>query len=372
MQYDAAITASALNTTLTSNTALSSSTVDAISTILNLSSATATLPVATSTGSNLSVNFDASGQIVAPKVTFFSDLGAAGTDVTVSIPSVVANSSAILFNTSANVTAVIGNSAAVTTNAAVEGADATRVVVSGSGNDTITITDNVNTFVDAGAGNDKITTAGGNDTVVLNGGNNTVSTGAGNDVIYAGNGIDKIDGGAGYDVVNVSNLANYNVSVSNGSVVLNSTTSGQATLTNVQFVASVNGTETLAIVENQSEATAIRLYEAVLGRDAEANGTQFWVGQVQAGVSTTSIANQFLSSAEYTAAHATPLSDAAFINSVYEGALGRSAYTDVEGLVHWAQLLVTGQTRADVAVSIVGSVEAQNHDTGVIVVTGQV
>lgn len=370
MQYDAAITASALNTTLTSNTALSSSTVDAISTILKLDTAT-TLPVATSTGTNLSVNFDpTTGQVVAPEVVFFSDLGAAGSNVTVTIPSVVANSSAILFNTSANVTATIGNSAAVTPTAAVEGTAATRVVVSGSGNDTITITDNVNTHVDAGAGNDTITTAGGNDTVVLNGGTNTVNTGAGNDVIYAGNGIDTINGGSGYDVVNVSNLANYSVSVSNGSVVLNSATSGQATLTNVQFVASVTGNDTLAIVSNQSEATAIRLYEAVLGRDADASGTQFWVGQAQSGVSTTSIANQFLNSVEYNAAHTTPLSDGAFIQSLYQDALGRAADTD--GLVYWAQQLATGHTRADVAVGIVGSVEAQNHDTGVIVVTGQV
>ncbi len=370
MQYDAAITASALNTTLTSNAALSSSTVDAISTILNLSNTTATLPVATSTGSNLSVNFDASGQIITPKVTFFSDLGAANTDVTVNIPSVVANSSAILFNTSANVTAVIGNSAAVTTTAAVEGSDAARVVVSGSGNDTITITDNVNTFVDAGAGNDKITTAGGNDTVVLNGGTNTVSTGAGNDVIYAGNGVDKIDGGAGYDIVNVSNVANYTVSVSNGSVVLNSTTSGQATLTNVEFVASVNGTESLAIVNSQAEGVALRMFEALLGRDADAGGAQFYTQQVNGGTSLSTIANNFINSAEYTAAHGSNVSDAKFIQDIYQGALGRTA--DAEGLVYWAQQLVTGHTRADVAVGIVGSTESQAHDTGVIVVTGQV
>lgn len=371
MQYDAAITASALSSTLHSNTALSSVTVDAISTILNLNNTTATVPVATSSGTNLSVNFDANGQIVTPKVTFFSDLGAAGTDVTVHIPTVVANSSAIIFNTAANVTAVIGNSNAVSPSAAVVGDHAGRVIVLGSGNDNITVTDSVNTYIDAGSGNATITTAGGNDTIVLNGGINTVSTGAGNDVIYAGNGINTIDGGTGFDVVNVSNLANYTVSVSNGSVVLNSSTSGQETLTNVQFVGSVNGTETLAIVGSQNEGTAIRLYEALLGRDADAAGTQYYTGILQAGASLTDIAKGFLNSAEYTAAHGSQ-SDANFINSLYQGALGRAATTDLQGLVYWAQQLATGHTRAEVVLGIVGSPEAQAHDQGVIVVTGQV
>lgn len=372
MQYDAAITASALSSTLHSNAALSSVTVDAISTLLNLNNSTATVPVATSSGTNLSVNFDANGQIVTPKVTFFSDLGAAGTDVTVHIPTIVANSAAIIFNTAANVTAVIGNSSTVSTTAAVVGDHAGRVIVLGSGNDNITITDSVNTYIDAGSGNATITTAGGNDTIVLNGGINTVSTGAGNDVIYAGNGINTINGGTGFDVVNVNNLANYTVSVSNGSVVLNSSTSGQETLTNVQFVASVNGTETLAIVGNQTEGTALRLYEALLGRDADASGTQYYTGILQAGAaSLTGITNVFLGSAEYTAAHGSQ-SDANFINGLYQSALGRAATTDLQGLVYWAQQLATGHTRADVVLGIVGSTEAQAHDTGVIVVTGQV
>lgn len=371
MQYDAAITAAALSSTLASNTALSSSTVNAISTILNLSDTTATLPVATSNGNNLSVNFDANGQIVTPKVTFFSDLGAAGTDVTVNIPAFVANSAAIIFDTSANVTAVIGNSTGISPAAAVQGDTAGRVIASGSGNDTIIVTDSVNTHIDAGAGNDNITTAGGNDTIVLNGGTNTVSTGAGNDVIYAGNGVETIDGGTGFDVVNVGNLANYTVSVSGNNVVLNSSTNGQATLTGVEFVASVNGTGTLAIVGSQNEGVALRMYDALLGRDADAAGTQYYTGAVQSGASLTDIANGFLGSAEYTAVNGAQ-GDAAFINTVYQGALGRAATTDLEGLVYWAQQLATGHTRAEVVIGIVGSTESQAHDTGVIVVTGQV
>ncbi|KTT65406.1 hypothetical protein NS383_10315 [Pseudomonas oryzihabitans] len=370
MQYDAAINATTFQTALNA-TAINAETKSVIADILNLDVSNSQVVASTYNNQTFNVVVNpTTGAIETPNLVYFENLGNAGQNVTVHIPTLLNSAPALIFDTAANVTVTIGNSSAVTSQAAVEGATATRVVVGGSGNDTITITDNVNTHVDAGAGNNTITTAGGNDTVVLNGGTNTVHTGAGNDVVFAGNGINTIDGGSGYDVVNVGNLANYTASVSNGTVVLNSSTSGQETLTNVQFVASVNGTETLAIVGDQNQATAIRLYEAVLGRDADASGTQFWVSQAQAGVSTTSIANQFLNSVEYNAAHTTPLSDGAFIQSLYQHALGRAADTD--GLVFWAQQLATGHSRADVAVGIVGSVEAQNHDTGVIVVTGQV
>lgn len=368
MQYDAAITASALTTSLASNAALSSSTVEAISTILSLNTAT-TVDAATSNGKNLSVNFDSNGNIVTPDVAFFSDLGAVGANVTVTIPSVLAKTSAFIFDTPANVTAVFG-SATTATSATTEGAVAGRVIVSGTGNDTITVNDNVNTYIDGGAGNDTITTAGGSDTIVLNGGNNVVKTGAGDDLIKAGSGNDNIDGGAGFDVVQLSG-SGYTAAVSNGHVTFTGTNangdSTTTTLTNIQLVETSAGN--VAVVASQDEATVMRFYEGLLGRDVDASGFQAWASQLSGGSTVTQIAQSFLNSTEYTTAHASQ-SDAAFIQSLYQGVLDRGV--DNEGLVFWAQQLVTGHSRADVAVGIIGSTEAQNHDTGVIVITGQV
>lgn len=368
MQYDAAISAASLNATLATS-ALSATTINAISSILNLDDSTTTLATSTSNGKNLSVNFDSNGNIVTPDVAYFSDLGADGTNVTVTIPTVLANTSAFIFDTAANVTATFG-SATTTTSATTEGAAAGRVIVLGTGDDNITVNDSVNTHIDAAAGNDTITTAGGNDTIILNGGENIVKTGAGDDVIHAGSGMDKIDGGTGFDVVQLSGTG-YTAAVSNGSVVFTGTNANgdatTATLTNVQLVETSAGN--ISVVASQDEATVMRFYEGLLGRDVDASGFQAWTAQLSGGATVTQIAQSFLNSTEYTAASGSQ-SDAAFIQSLYQGVLDRGA--DSEGLVFWAQQLATGHSRADVAVGIIGSTEAQTTDTGVIVITGQV
>jgi Ca2+-binding RTX toxin-like protein len=55
--------------------------------------------------------------------------------------------------------------------------------------------------IDAGAGNDSITTGTGNDTVAGGTGNDTVDSGAGNDVVGGGDGEDELSGGAGEDTL---------------------------------------------------------------------------------------------------------------------------------------------------------------------------
>lgn len=367
MQYDAAITAADFNTALAA-TSLNAATKSVIADILDLDVANSTVAAAGFNGKALSLTVDpVTGALQTPEFVSLDVAGAANTDVTIPVGPTLANASVFLINSQANVTFTVGN--AVTTQATVDASGVTRAVISGSGNDTITVADNVNTLVDAGAGNDKVTTAGGNDVVILNGGNNTVSTGAGDDLVFTGNGNDTVDGGAGFDVVKVSgNLADYGVTSVNNSLVLTGTT-GTVTLNNVQFVTDSAGVNSIAIASSQAEATALRLYEGLLNRDADVNGAQTWTGVLAGnGGDLKAIANGFLNSAEYTSQGT--LTDAQYIQSLYTHTLDRAA--DAEGLVTWAQVLATGGTRADVALGIVGSVEAQNHDTGVIVVTGQV
>lgn len=74
------------------------------------------------------------------------------------------------------------------------------VIVSGSGSDELTITGSKN-LVEAGAGDDTITTAGGNDTINGGDGNDVLSSGAGNDSVSGGSGNDNIDGGSGNDTL---------------------------------------------------------------------------------------------------------------------------------------------------------------------------
>jgi len=73
------------------------------------------------------------------------------------------------------------------------------------------------------------------------------------------------------------------------------------------------------------------------------------------------MAQAFLGSGEFQAKHA-GLSDAAFVDMLYENALGRHAET--AGLANWTSALGHGATRAEVALGIAQSEEAHHHLAG--------
>ena len=88
-----------------------------------------------------------------------------------------------------------------------------------------------------------------------------------------------------------------------------------------------------------------------LGRDGDPAGVASWVAKLQAGaVSEEEVAAAFLSSPEYIAKNVT---DAAFVQSLYENILGRAG--DPAGINNWTQLLGAGTSRGAVAASFIGS-----------------
>lgn len=383
MQYDQPVSAQSVQNSLTSSS-LSSNTLAAISSVLGLNSSTsanANVAVTNYDGNTVNTVHNSNGEAVAPQLVLLNNLGSSGSQVTLNIPNALANAHAFVFDTQATVTVTFGasaqtaQSAQVVKDAPVNTADFGRVIVGGTGGNTLTVTDNVSTYIDGGAGNDTITLAGGNDTVVLHGGVNTVKTGAGNDVVYAGNGKDTIEGGAGFDVVVVNGkLADYGVKVgSDGTVTLSSTSStapGVVMAKDVTFFTDADGKNSLTVTSTETQASAVRMYEALLGRSADQAGTHYWLDNVAAnGGNVTSIASAFLASSEYQSKMG-GASDATFVQSLYQNMLGRSA--DAAGLAYWESTLADGASRASVVVSIVGSAEAQQHDTGVLVIGGQV
>lgn len=383
MQYDQPVSAQSVQNSLTSSS-LSSNTLAAISSVLGLNSSTsanANVAVTNYDGNTVNTVHNSNGEAVTPQLVLLNNLGSSGSQVTLNIPNALANAHAFVFDTQATVTVTFGasaqtaQSAQVIKDAPVNTADFGRVIVGGTGGNTLTVTDNVSTYIDGGAGNDTITLAGGNDTVVLHGGVNTVKTGAGNDVVYAGNGKDTIEGGAGFDVVVVNGkLADYGVKVgSDGTVTLSSTSStapGVVMAKDVTFFTDADGKNSLTVTSTETQASAVRMYEALLGRSADQAGTHYWLDNVAAnGGNVTSIASAFLASSEYQSKMG-GASDATFVQSLYQNMLGRSA--DAAGLAYWESTLADGASRASVVVSIVGSAEAQQHDTGVLVIAGQV
>lgn len=101
-----------------------------------------------------------------------------------------------------------------------------------------------------------------------------------------------------------------------------------------------------------------QLYHTALHRDGEPAGLQAWTQTVAAGTSLQSVAQAFLDSPEYGERFGSP-SDAAFVDALYAGALGRPA--DTTGLEGWTEALAHGTTRAEVAFGIAESPEAYQH-----------
>lgn len=353
LQYDQPISSEAVTEVISNNQSISTETQAAITQILGLSGRSEVVVA----------SLDASGNLVAPggqapELVLANIAGNAGERVEVSLPpEALSSTRAWVFNSEADL--------------ALRFNTVERVIVTGNGNDAIIVNGDKNTTVDAGNGNDTIETTGGNDLITGGNGSDSISSGAGSDTIISGTGSDTIDGGSGRDVVTFTgSVQDYTVAVVNGALVVTSKAdaSNAATIRNVEFISFDNG-QAINVAANSTEATVLRLYQGILNRDAEKGGADYWINELTSkGASLSSIANSFLNSAELSAKG--NLNNEQFVEMLYQNALGRNP--EEEGKAYWLNLLDNGQDRADVAVGIVGSVEATGYVVNVQIITGLV
>lgn len=336
MQYDNPFLAGDVKDALTANTSISSTTTDAISQILNLDNA-ATVAIG---------SWNGQGNVIAPTGTnaqaiFATIAGAAGSDFTVDLTNAgLSEAKAFVFESDANLGLDFTAASVDTTE---------RVIVSGNGNDHITV-GNGNTTVDTGAGDDIVTLGNGNNVVIANSGDNQISTGTGRDTIYTGTGNDTVDAGAGYDVAHVAgSRADFIASVSGNSLNLNGGDHAINT-SSVEFI-SFDNNESIVVASTDEEAAALRLYNGLLGRDADAGGAEAWANAAN-GTALTDIAQGFLNSSEFQ-----NNMNSEFIQSVYSTLLGRDA--DASGEAAWLNLLANGTSRADVIAGLTNSDEGK-------------
>ncbi|WP_313740186.1 DUF4214 domain-containing protein [Pseudomonas sp.] len=365
MQYDSPQSSSDLQNSLSADSAnLSESTLAAINSLLNLD-ATDTVGIAGITGNTVQLPTSGTADIVFGEVE-----GEQGDQVVVDLAAAEnAGVSAYVLQSDANLVVNLQGQAAagdVQTFAAAEArvaVDASAVdlvVATGNGDDVINVKGDQNTLIDSGDGNDTITTGNGNNTVIAGLGNNNVTTGSGDDTIIlsGSNHADVVDTGAGFDVVQLDgSSSDYELTVGNNFSV-NLTGNQTAAITNAEFLTFNNedGTlDTIALAHSDAEAAALRMYQGILGRDADAAGAKDFVGAVNNGASLTDIASTFLSSSEFGGAV-----NATDINELYQALLGRDA--DAEGSQAWQGLLQSGGSLADIAGNIAVSAEAQALD----------
>ncbi len=367
MQYDSPQSSSALQTSLSATSAnLSDDTLAAINSLLNLDS-TDTVGIAGITGNTVQLPTSGTADIVFGEVE-----GAKGDQVVVDLAAAEnAGVNAYVLQSDANLVVNLQGQAAAAADdvqtlaaavapAAVDTSAIQMVVATGNGDDIINVKGDQNTLIDGGDGNDTITTGNGNNTVIAGLGNNNVTTGSGNDtVILSGsNHADVVDTGAGFDVVQLDgSSSDYELTVGNNFNV-NLTGNQTAAITNAEFLTFNNedgSLDTIALAHNDAEAAVLRMYEGVLGRDADVEGAKFFTGFINNGGSLTDATNAFLSSSEFAGVNNT-----ADVNDLYQALLGRNA--DDSGASTWTSLLANGGTLADVAAAISVSAEAQVLD----------
>lgn len=115
-------------------------------------------------------------------------------------------------------------------------------------------------------------------------------------------------------------------------------------------------------VPDANASEVARLYYTMLGRAPDATGLQHWTDQIEHGGGTAaSVAQAFLVSPEGQGTYG-GLSNSAYVDALYVNALGRHAESN--GLSYWTSQLDHGESRADLAVQLSESAEAQNHHLG--------
>lgn len=259
-----------------------------------------------------------------------------------------ANVPAIFFQGAGGVNATIGSAppSATGNSSAATAADAiARVVVGTAGADTITITDSKNTQVVAG---DK----------------DVVKAGSGHTVVVAAQGASTVVGGADTIVEVVGKEGDFTITSANGHAkITNASTKVAVDMTGVNYVA-LDNNEALIFAGNTKQAVVANLFQAVLGRTADATGLEYWFNQVNAGTSVKSVAQSLMASSEYTG---TAQTNAQFVTSLYQELMGRTA--DTAGNAFWLQKLSEGVSRVDVAVAFA---EAASTNAAEVTVVGTV
>jgi hypothetical protein len=121
-----------------------------------------------------------------------------------------------------------------------------------------------------------------------------------------------------------------------------------------------SGTTGAGVFVQDAHAGLIRaVYQAALGREAEAGGLAYHADLFQVGLNASELARGVASSQEFAALHGGQ-TDAEFVQSLYTNALGRAAAPG-EG-ADWEALLANGAAdRAQLVLGFVNSAEGQAH-----------
>jgi hypothetical protein len=207
--------------------------------------------------------------------------------------------------------------------------------------------------------------AGGSTQVFAGGGDDTMSFGAAATPASASGAVRAqaapattlLHGGAGDDTaVFAGARADFDIETHHGYLVVRSKAApdAQALVVNVEHLQFADAT---VAVQNGADLMPLTgLYQAVLGRQADVYGLDFWAGVHDKGISLGTIAVNMIGSAERLATQGGFNGDAAHdVGLLYAGLFDRAA--DTAGLAFWTAAMQHGATLAQVADAMLQSVE---------------
>ncbi|KMO36674.1 hypothetical protein VQ03_20140 [Methylobacterium tarhaniae] len=177
-------------------------------------------------------------------------------------------------------------------------------------------------------------------------------------------GSQTVSGGAGFDVVNFAgSKSNFTTQIDLDKVtVFNAASNSTTTINHAEYIKFGDGS-VMINAASTDQAVIARMYDAVLNRDADADGLHNWWAAHDNGMSLQDIAHSFLTSPEFQAQSGN-LSDSAFVSLMYNNMLGRAP--DQGGLENWTKELSHGMSREDLVINIAKSLEGANHSAETI------
>jgi hypothetical protein len=182
----------------------------------------------------------------------------------------------------------------------------------------------------------------GPDSVSLSSGADVMRSGASKDLLQGNGGNDLLDGGTGTDTAFYTGpRGQYSVSVAGTFILVTDRTpnrDGQDSLQNIERLAFSDGL--LAFDTAGTAGQVYRLYQAAFARTPDTAGLKHNTGLVENGLSLQQMSSAFLASEEFQQKYGTNVSDAAYINALYQNVLGRDA--DASGLAGWQARLNDG------------------------------
>ncbi|MDP3672952.1 MAG: DUF4214 domain-containing protein [Telluria sp.] len=186
-------------------------------------------------------------------------------------------------------------------------------------------------------------------------------------VLIGGGGNDRIEGAGGIDTAAFSgSIANFKIEKVGNAVYVTDRQSGQGTdvLTGVEKLQfqdmSVDLTvqDVAAAVSGARLQAVVELYVGFFNRVPDAEGLNFWLGQMNQGMTTAQVADSFYTAAlqfsDFTG-YSTGMTSEDFIKVIYKNVLGRTS-VDAGGLEYWSEALAQGtETRGSLLEAILES-----------------